>query len=79
ELLQYYQQFRPIAIWLIANSKISTCEHDRYFWQGLPHAVRLVINQRLQLKDPNYTRSEATDFEKVVEAGHFVLSDDAFD
>ncbi|KAG2069208.1 hypothetical protein BDR04DRAFT_1128926 [Suillus decipiens] len=28
ELLQYYQQFRPIAVWLEANLKISTREHD---------------------------------------------------
>ncbi|KAG2071724.1 hypothetical protein BDR04DRAFT_977839, partial [Suillus decipiens] len=26
ELLQYYHQFRPIAVWLVTNSKISTRE-----------------------------------------------------
>jgi hypothetical protein len=31
------------------------------------------------LKDPNYSRTEATDFEEVLKAGRFVFSDDAFD
>ncbi|KIK34346.1 hypothetical protein CY34DRAFT_26874 [Suillus luteus UH-Slu-Lm8-n1] len=45
ELVQYYRQFRPIAVWLVANSKISERERDRYFWQGLPQSVRLAITQ----------------------------------
>ncbi|KAG2086157.1 uncharacterized protein F5147DRAFT_588646, partial [Suillus discolor] len=79
ELLLYYHQFRPIAVWLVANSKISEHERDRYFWQGLPKSVRLTISQRLQHTETNYSHNEATNFEKVVEAGRFVLSDDAFD
>jgi len=79
ELLQYYCQFRPIAVWLVANAKISVRERDRYFWQGLPQAARLAIAQRLQHTETNYTCNEATDFEKVMEAGQFILSDDAFD
>lgn len=79
ELVQYYHQFRPIAVWLVVNSKISEHERDRYFWQGLPQSVRLAISQRLQHTESNYSRKEATNFEKVVEAGRFVLSDDAFD
>jgi hypothetical protein len=41
--------------------------------------VRLAITQRLQHTEANYSRKEATNFEKVVEAGRFVLSDDTFD
>ncbi|KAG2071678.1 hypothetical protein BDR04DRAFT_1015452 [Suillus decipiens] len=40
ELLQYYWRFHPIAVWLEANLKISTCECDQYFWQGLPHSAQ---------------------------------------
>lgn len=50
ELLQYYRKFRPIAVWLVANKKISTHERDRYFWQGLPTSVRRAIDRRLELK-----------------------------
>jgi hypothetical protein len=32
----------------------------------------------LKWKEANYTRNEATNFEKVLEAGHFIFSDDAF-
>jgi hypothetical protein len=74
ELVQCYRQFRRIAVWLVANSKISECKRDRYFWQGLPQSVRLAITQRLQHTETNYSRKEATNFEKVVEAGRFVLS-----
>lgn len=78
KLLQYYRQFRPIAIWLEANSKIFIHERDQYFWQGLPRSARRAIDRHLELTDANYTRSEAPDFEKVLEAGRFVFSDDAF-
>ncbi|KAG2050218.1 hypothetical protein BDR06DRAFT_974606 [Suillus hirtellus] len=37
------------------------------------------IDRRLELKEPTYTRNEAPDFEKVLEAGWFVLSDNVFD
>jgi len=79
ELVQYYQQFHPIAVWLMANSKISVQECDQYFWQGLPQTACLAIAQCLQHTKTNYTHNEATNFEKVVEAGHFILSDNAFD
>ncbi|KAG2054352.1 hypothetical protein BDR06DRAFT_982432 [Suillus hirtellus] len=45
ELVQYYRQFCPIAVWLVANSKISERKRDHYFWQGLPHSARLAIAQ----------------------------------
>jgi len=79
ELLQYYRQFSPILVWLMANSKISSRERDRYFLQGLPHSVRKAIDRHLELKEKNYTRNEAPDIEKALEAGQFVLSDDAYD
>jgi hypothetical protein len=41
--------------------------------------ARHTINQCLELKEANYTRNEATNSEKVLEAGHFVFSDDTFD
>jgi hypothetical protein len=33
----------------------------------------------LEVKDPNYLRTKATDFDEVLKAGQFVFSDDAFD
>ncbi|KAG2744841.1 hypothetical protein P692DRAFT_20674088, partial [Suillus brevipes Sb2] len=79
ELLQYYRQFRPIAVWLVTNGKISERDRDRYFWQGLPMAARRAIDRRLELKTADYNRNEPTNFEKVLEAGRFVFSDEAFD
>jgi hypothetical protein len=58
ELVQYYCQFRPIAVWLVANAKISVHKRDRYFWQGLPQSARLAIAQRLQHTETNYTHNE---------------------
>ncbi|KAG2342818.1 hypothetical protein BDR05DRAFT_948575 [Suillus weaverae] len=54
ELLQYYQQFCPIALWLEANSKISVYDHDQYFWQGLLHSAQRAIDQCLEVKEINY-------------------------
>ena len=79
ELLQYYRKFRPITVWLVANKKISTHEQDRYFWQGLPTSVRRAIDRWLELKNSNYTHEEPMDYEEVLTAGRFILSDDAFD
>ncbi|KAG2065110.1 hypothetical protein BDR04DRAFT_1033661, partial [Suillus decipiens] len=75
----YYRQFCPIAVWLETNSKISSHECDRYFWQGLPHAAWKAIDQCLELKETNYMQNEASNFGKVLEAGEFVFLDDAFD
>lgn len=79
ELVQHYRQFHPIVMWLVANSKISEHERDRYLWQGHPHSARLVIGQWLQHTEANYTCNETANFEKVVKAGWFVLSNDVFD
>ncbi|KIJ65376.1 hypothetical protein HYDPIDRAFT_167090 [Hydnomerulius pinastri MD-312] len=79
EIHHYYRKFRPVAVWLVANKKISTHERDQYFWQGLPVSVRRSIDRRLELKNADYSRDEPTDYENVLEAGRFVLSDDAFD
>ncbi|KAG2737479.1 hypothetical protein P692DRAFT_20682729, partial [Suillus brevipes Sb2] len=79
ELLQYYRQFRPVAVWLVTNNKITARERDRYFWQGLPLPARKAIDRRLELKTVDYNRNEPTDFEEVLNAGHFVFSDEAFD
>jgi hypothetical protein len=64
---------------LVTNGKITTRERDRYFWQGLPTATRRAIDRRLEVQDATYSHAEATDFEKVLKAGHFVFSDDMFD
>ncbi|KAJ8579729.1 hypothetical protein M405DRAFT_870035 [Rhizopogon salebrosus TDB-379] len=79
ELIQYYRQFRAIAVWLVTNKKISERDRNKYFWQGLPVRARQQILQRLELKDPNFDRNESADFEKVLEAGRHVFSDEAFD
>ncbi|KAF8872190.1 hypothetical protein BD779DRAFT_1477681 [Infundibulicybe gibba] len=79
ELRQYYRKFRPMAVWLIANNKLSEGERNRYFWYGLHPSTRRQIDRRLELKEPNYTRAEATDMEKVMAAGRFVFLDEAFD
>ncbi|KAG2739863.1 hypothetical protein P692DRAFT_20787380, partial [Suillus brevipes Sb2] len=79
ELMQYYSQFRAVAVWLVTNNKISGRDRDKYFWQGLPVRARRQILQRLELKDPDFNRNEPAHFEKVVEAGRHVFSDEAFD
>ncbi|KII92437.1 hypothetical protein PLICRDRAFT_134037, partial [Plicaturopsis crispa FD-325 SS-3] len=79
ELLQYYREFRPIAVWLEARAFITTREKNRYFWQGLHPATRRAITRRLEVSESAWDRKEPLDIDKVVKAGRFVFSDDAFD
>jgi len=79
ELMQYARQFQAVAFWLVDNNKLTICEHDRYFWYGLPQAARTAIDWRLEVRDPAYSRHEAPDFHKAIKAGRFVFSDEALD
>lgn len=80
ELMQYSREFRPIAVWLIKNGKLSTRERDMWFWHRLPTHARQAISRRLELQNPTtYSWDEPPDYEKTVTAGRFVFSDDAFD
>jgi len=80
ELLQYYRQFSPIAIWLMKQGKLSGRERDMWFWEGLPVNARRAISRRLELQNPRtFSRSDPIDYDDVLEAGQFVFSDEAFD
>ncbi|GBE78908.1 hypothetical protein SCP_0201050 [Sparassis crispa] len=79
ELLTYYRLFCPISQWLVHNSHITDCERNSYFWQGLPRDTRRAIDRRLELTIPDFSRAAPPDVEKVVAAGRFVFSDEAFD
>jgi hypothetical protein len=79
ELMQYARQFRAVAFWLVDNNELTVRERDRYFWYGLPQAARTAIDRRLEVRDPAYSRREAPDFHKAIEAGRFVFSDEALD
>lgn len=45
KLLQYYHQFRPVAVWLVTNNKITAHERNHYFWQRLPLPARKAIDR----------------------------------
>lgn len=47
DLLEYYRRFRPVAVWLVANDKITGYDHDWSFWKGLPKALQRAIPWRL--------------------------------
>lgn len=79
ELFQYYCDFRPIAIWLVNKGKINEKERNRFFWFGLHPSTRRQIDHHLQLTNPEYTRSQAADMDKVLAVGRVVFSDEAFD
>lgn len=70
--LQYYHTSRPVAVWLVSNEKISTHECDRDYSQL---SIELCIGRGLELKNPDYSRDKPTDYEEVLKAGRFVLSD----
>jgi hypothetical protein len=77
--MQFARHFRAVAFWLVDHNELTARERDRYFWCGLPQAARTAIDRRLEVRDPDYSRSEAPDFHKAVTAGRFVFSDEAPD
>ena len=80
ELLQYYQQFSPITIYLMKQGKLSTREHNMGFWEGLPVEARRAISHCLELQNPwTFSRSDPINYDNVLEAGQFIFSDEAFD
>ena len=80
ELLQYYQQFSPIAIYLMKQGKLSTCERNMWFWEGLPVEARQAISRHLELQNPRtFSRSDPINYDDILKAGQFIFSDEAFD
>ena len=80
ELMEFPHQFHPEGTWLIKNNKLSEGEQDKLFWQGLSRHICHDILLQLQLKDPKkFDHTEHPNFEKVIKAGHIVLTNDRFD
>ncbi|KAF5384797.1 hypothetical protein D9615_000947 [Tricholomella constricta] len=80
KLVRYYQDFRPIAVYLENDGKISANEKNRMFWNGLHKKAQNKIKKRLEISEGKaYSRATVPEMEKVLEAGREVFADDAFD
>ncbi|KAF8634280.1 hypothetical protein AX17_004236 [Amanita inopinata Kibby_2008] len=79
DLYAYYQEFWPVASYLVENKKINNEDRNRYFWKGLPTRARKAIRNRLEMKDSTFELSQVPTIQKAMEAGRFVFSKETED
>lgn len=66
-------------VWLIKNGKLSTREHDIWFWHRLSTYIHQPITQCLKFQNPTiYHHNEPPDYKMAIVAGQFGFSDDTF-
>jgi hypothetical protein len=76
---EYGRKFITVGGWLLKKKKISEEEYATYYWNGIPKALRVKLENRLLARDP--TRSLATPFrvDEINEAVEALLQRDRFD
>ncbi|KAG5648637.1 hypothetical protein H0H81_006973, partial [Sphagnurus paluster] len=80
DIVAYYQEFRPAAVFLEAEGEISVNERNRLFWEGLHPKAQKAVRKRLEITEGKaFSTSKVPDMEKVVMAAREVYADDAFD
>ena len=75
----YNRDFIHIGGWLMNKGKISEGNYNRYFWIGLPHSFRSVVDARLLLKDPRLDVSIPYAYAEVCKVAEELLHCDRFD
>jgi hypothetical protein len=78
-LIEYYAKFRPMGIWLEKKNIISSADMNDYFWYGIPKKTRKLILSWLITLDPKRDNKKAPKMDDVLQAGRYILSEDAFD
>ena len=76
---EYGRKFITVGGWLLKKNKISVEEYATYYWNGIPRALRIKLENRLLARDP--TRSLSTPFrvEEINEGVEALLQRDRFD
>jgi hypothetical protein len=78
-LIEYYGKFRPMGIWLEGKKIISAADKNDYFWYGIPRKTRKLILNWLTTLKPEHDNKKAPEMEEVLQAGRYILSEEAFD
>ncbi|KIJ09275.1 hypothetical protein PAXINDRAFT_17626 [Paxillus involutus ATCC 200175] len=73
ELGEYHRKFQKVAAHLLSTDKLSVNERDLLFLDGLPHALAVPVQARLQYKVPDVHPSDPYPMASTLEAANFCL------
>lgn len=73
EFSEYHREFLAVSGYLVAKGKISKAEQSRAFVRGLPDGLWQRILTRLQIIDAEHDLDDEWEFEKIIDAGRYVL------
>ena len=76
---KYCQKFLRIAGSLLNGAKISEKEYATYFWQGIPKALKICIENRILTRNPVRDLSEPFSIGEIDTAAEAILQRDRFD
>jgi len=76
---RYCRKFLRIAGSLLNGAKISQKEYSTYFWQGIPKALKVRIENRILTRDPVRDLSEPFSIGEIDTAAEAILQRDRFD
>src|SRR5882762_4209768 len=76
---KYCRKFLRIAGSLLNGAKISDKEYATYFWQGIPKALRVRIENRILTRNPVRDLSEPFSIGEIDTAAEAILQRDRFD
>src|ERR1700727_2392062 len=76
---KYCRKFLRIAGSLLNGAKISEKEYATYFWQGIPKALKIRIENRILTRNPVRDLSEPFSIFEIDTAAEAILQRDRFD
>jgi hypothetical protein len=76
---KYCRKFLRIAGSLLNGAKISEKEYATYFWQGIPKALKIRIENRILTRNPVRDLSEPFSIGEIDTAAEAILQRDRFD
>jgi hypothetical protein len=76
---KYCRKFLRIAGSLLNGAKISSKEYATYFWQGIPKALKVRIENRILTRNPVRDLSEPFSIGEIDTAAEAILQRDRFD
>ena len=76
---QYERKFMTIAGWLHAKKKIGDEEQSAYFWHGINKKLKNLIENRLLMKDPSPSVTQAFPMSSVISIAEELFERDRFD
>src|ERR1700729_3643862 len=76
---KYCRKFLRIAGSLLNGAKISNKEYATYFWQGIPKALKVRIENRILTRNPVRDLSEPFSIGEIDTAAEAILQRDRFD